>query len=328
MGRAHTISFPTQDYESRQHGDARIDAYVTEPEHGITDNTGFLLLIHGWGNDGSVSYEAESHEFADRFDLVVTRVEYRHSGREAHHPAPGMTFDRPYDFSRLQTIDCLRAARATLDHYPDLDRRRMMLWGGSQGAHIAAQCLVFAPDVWSAAILCCGLYHPYTYREQMEAGFSFDVKAYPGFGFVEYALGPGQEFPAQHEIDIRSPRRNAGLMPDDVPIVIIHGTRDDNVDIRHAVELYARLLATGKSARFVAIANGDHGLAGAEADHESSRLKATLKYAADCFGHRRDPCGDWPPESIVPVTGGAYRIGFGEEGATLDFDSKMTSFAI
>ena len=43
-------------------------------------------------------------------------------------------------------------------------------------------------------------------------------------------------------------------MPSNVPITIIHGTRDDNVDIRHAVGLYARLLAHGKTVSFAAIA--------------------------------------------------------------------------
>ncbi|MGH2559278.1 MAG: alpha/beta hydrolase family protein [Thermomicrobiales bacterium] len=321
--RITTLTFPTQEYVSRQYGDARIDCYVTEPARGVSAATGFLLLIHGWGNDGRAAYEADSIAFADTHDLVVTRVEYRHSGREVLHPEPGLTFDRPYDFSKLQTIDCLRAAKATLDHYPVLDRRRMILWGGSQGAHIAAQCLVFAPSVWSAAILCCGLYHPYTYKQQWEAGYAFDIVQRPGFGFVEYALGPGRDYPEQHEVEIRSPRRNAALMPAGAPIAVIHGTRDDNVDIRHAVELYARLLALGKSARFAAIANGDHGLTGAEAADEDSRFKATQKYASDLFALTREANGEpWPTQStVIPVTGGRYEVHFEREGAALRFDA-------
>ena len=321
QSRIKTISFPTQEYISRQHGDATIDCYVTEPDQGVSERTGFLLLIHGWGNDGSVSYEEESIEFADRFDLVVTRVEYRDCGREAHRPDPGVTFDRPYDFSKLQTIDSLRAAKATLDRYPNLDRSRMILWGGSQGAQIAAQCLVFAPTLWSAAVLCCGLYHPYTFARQQEDGYAFDMVPYPGQGFIEYALGTDAPDWPQHEIDIRSPRQNAQLMPSDVPIVLIHGTRDDNVDIRHAVELYARLLAQGKQTRFAAIASGNHGLAGAESEDEDSRFKATLKYAADLFVARRDDAvRDRPLETTtIPVTGGLYEVRFQHEPASLHF---------
>src|SRR5205085_1312899 len=98
--------------------------------------------------------------------------------------------------------------------------------------------------VWAGAVLCCGLYHPFTYEEQMAALYHWDLKNYPGHGFVEYALGPGRTYPP-HEAEIRSSRGNAHLMPSGVPIVLIHGTRDDNVDIRHATDLYGRLLANG-----------------------------------------------------------------------------------
>jgi len=109
-------------------------------------------------------------------------------------------------------------------------------------------------------------------------------------------------------------------MPGDVPIEIIHGTVDDNVDIRHAVELYARLRAQDKRVAFHAIANGDHGLGGAESDDENTRLKATLKHARHALTRVRSTPGTWPDEVVVSVTGGTYRIGYPTEGATLRFE--------
>jgi predicted esterase len=317
--RARVLSFETQDYTGRQHGDARIDCYVTEPAQGVSDSTGLLLLIHGWGNDGSVAYRHESADFASRFDLVAVRVEYRHSGREAHQPTPGRTFDVPYDFSKLQTIDCLRAAAAALRAYPGLDRRRLLLWGGSQGAHLAAQCLVFCPTLWAGAVLCCGLYHPWTFAEQQSGGYTWDLKLRPGVGFVEYALGPGNSF-SEAEVQIRSPLMNAALIPADVPVTLVHGTADDNVDIRHSVEFFARLLALGKRARFFAIAGGNHGLAGAEAPNERTRAAATFKYAAGLLAGARLDSGVWPTTpTTIPVAGGAYEVRFPLDGPTLQF---------
>ena len=52
-----------------------IDAYVTEPAGGVLPATGLRLLIHGWGNDGTVAYAEDGIVYADEFDLVVTRVE-------------------------------------------------------------------------------------------------------------------------------------------------------------------------------------------------------------------------------------------------------------
>ncbi len=317
--RHQTVAFATQDYVSHCYGDARIDCYVTEPIAGVRETTGLLLLIHGWGNDGSVSYREDAAFHADEFDFVVVRVEYRDCGREAHHPEAPLTFDRPYDFSKLQTIDSLRAAAAALARYPQLDRRRIALWGGSQGAHIAAQCLVFAPTLWSGAVLCCGLYAALTNEQKLEGGFIWDVRNHPGLGFVEYALGPGLTWDEPHEYDIRSAIRNAHLMPAGVPIEIVHGTVDDNVDIRHAVELYARLRAHDKLVAFHAVANGDHGLGGAEAHDENSRMKATLKHASRALTHVRSTPGTWPDAVTIPVTGGTYRITYPLEGGTLHF---------
>lgn len=318
--RIERIAYPTQDYVSRQYGDSRIDCYVTTPTHGVREKTGHLLLVHGWGNDGSVAYEDESLDFSDRFDLVVTRVEYRDCGREAHHPIPPATFDRPYDFSKLQTVDALRAMWATLARYPNLDRRRFFLWGGSQGAHIAAQCLVFAPELWAGAVLCCGLYRAMTYEQTVAGGYRYDVVHYPGYGFVEYALGLGETFPAEHEFDIRNSIRNAHLIPAGIPIALIHGTVDDNVDIRHAVELYARLLTHGRDARLFAIAGGDHGLGGAENPDLDTRAKATLRFASAILaGRRTEPARLPAAPTVIPVTGGSYEVRFAEEGPSLVF---------
>lgn len=317
--RAQVIAFETQGYTSKVYGDARIDCYVTEPAGGVTSDTGLMLLVHGWGNDGSLSYASDAESYADEFDLVVVRVEYRDCGREAHHPEPPKTFDQPYDFSKFQTIDSLRAAWAVLERYPQIDRRRIVLWGGSQGAHIAGQCLVWQPELWSAAVLCCGLYIPMTYERQLAGGFTWDVKKQPGNGFVEYALGAGKSFDAEHEFDIRNVLRNAHLMPGDVPVAIIHGTVDDNVDIRHAVELYARMSAHGKRVSFHAVANGDHGLGGAEAVDEQTRMDATLKHAKHCLTGQGDRAGRWSDDVVIPVTGGDYRVSLDGGGPTLTF---------
>jgi predicted esterase len=318
--RQLTLTYSTQDYVSRQHGDDRIDCYVTLPSSGIRDTTGLLLLIHGWGNDGSVAYEGESLDFSDRFDLVVTRVEYRDCGREAHHPEPGKTFDRPYDFSLLQAIDSLRAAWATLARFPELNRRRLFLWGGSQGGHIAAQCLIFAPGAWAGAVLCSGLYRAMTYEQTVAGGYAYDMVHYPGYGFVDYALGQGKTYLHQHQLDIRDSIRNAHLMPDGVPIVLIHGTRDDNVDIRHAVELHARLSNHGKDSRFFAIAEGDHGLFGAENPALASRAKCTLLFASGVLSGRREQPGTLlATPTAIPVTGGIYEVSLDEGGPSLRF---------
>ena len=320
--RALTIPFATQDYTSVQHGDERIDMYVTEPAAGVRQTTGLLLLVHGWGTDGSVDYVGESTQLADLFDLVVTRVEFRHSGREARHPLPERTFDVPYDLSKLQTIDCVRAAYATLERYPQLDRTRIIYWGGSQGAHLGAQCLIFAPHLWALAVLVCGIYQPLADAESQAQGFSMDLRAKPGIGFVECALGAGENFlPA--EADIRSPYRNAALMPAEVPVVLLHGTNDELVDLRHSVMLYARLHGLGRAVKFYAIENGDHWMQGATRNDEASAYHAVLKYCdADLRSVRRRDATLRPAAPVrIPVRGGVFEVTYPVAGPTLTWQA-------
>lgn len=72
--RIQTIPFATQDYVSVQHGDDRIDMYVSEPATGVTAQTGLMLLIHGWGNDGQAAYAEDSLVFADRSVSFYARL--------------------------------------------------------------------------------------------------------------------------------------------------------------------------------------------------------------------------------------------------------------
>lgn len=311
--RIQKLPFHTQDYRSVQYGDDRIDMYVTEPAGGVRETTGLLLLIHGWGNNGELAYAEDSLAFADQFDLVVTRVEFRQCGREAHHPPEGLTYDMPYDCSKLQTIDCLRAAYATLARYPQLDRSRLLLWGGSQGGHLGAQCLIFAPHLWALAVLTSGVFQPMTYAQAQAAGCNMDLRNRPGLGFAECALGEGQAFPPDEE-DIRNPVRNAALMPREAPVILIHGTADETVDVKHSVLFCARLLGLGRDVRFFPVEGGDHGLVWATFADVDSRLKATFKYAGDTLRTARRPTATlWPDRSVlIPVRGGLYAVHYTE----------------
>jgi len=317
--RVQTVPFRTQAYRSVRHDSEFIDMYVTEPAAGVRETTGLLLLIHGFGNDGMLAYESESMDFADRFDLVVTRVEYRLCGRESHHYDQIPRIDVPYDLSKMQTIDCLRAAYATLARYPRIDRSRLYIWGGSQGAHIGAQCLIFAPHLWALAVLLCGIYQVLTPGEVRRMGFGMDRTMRGEPGLIERAWGGGDPL-EPHELEIRDPYRNASMMPAQAPIALIHGTMDDAADIKHSVFLYARLLALGRDARFFAVDMGNHGLNGARRDDENTRLKATVKYAGDLLQEARRPDVQLePPESVrIPVTGGVYVVDyFSDERPTL-----------
>lgn len=307
--RTITVPFITQDYQSRIYGDNRVDAYITSPSGGVSSNTGILLLLHGWSNNGEEAYADDSLLLSDRYDLLVVRVEYRHSGREALSKQP--SYDIPYDCCKLQTVDCLRALASAFTTFPSVRRDRIIVWGGSQGAMLVAQCLITAPQTFSMSVLASGLFHPTSRNDVRHGGYALDVHSADGalIGFEEYALGTQQQFTAA-EREIRSPVLHTMLMPNDIPIHLIHGVNDTCCDIRHSTRLYSLLRRDGKTAFFHPVTGGEHGLGGAAAD-EDTRLKATLKYVPDAdWWHRLNLRDDFTFDHDVPVATahGTYRM--------------------
>ena len=97
--------------------------------------------------------------FVPRYNLVGIAPEYRQSGYDAD-PVAGRGTVIPYDFSRFQVLDCLGSLLAVLRATPSIDRRRLHVFGGSQGGHISALCTVFAPNTFALTICACALFTP------------------------------------------------------------------------------------------------------------------------------------------------------------------------
>ena len=55
----------------------KLHVYFTEPEEGINEYTGILLLIPGFGgNSKSNVYKKMRNIFADKYNLVVVQCDY------------------------------------------------------------------------------------------------------------------------------------------------------------------------------------------------------------------------------------------------------------
>ena len=111
-----------------------ITALVIEPDT-IGPDTGVLLVTHGWGPN-RFQHEDKMRVAAEEYDLVCLAVEYRQSGY-ACDPVGGYGWDCPYDASFYQVLDVLNGLRFLLETRPQLNRSRLIHYGGSQGGHIA-----------------------------------------------------------------------------------------------------------------------------------------------------------------------------------------------
>jgi len=206
-----------------------ITALIAEPPK-VSGETGVMLVMHGYGNSRR-QYAAWMEEWAARYDLVCVSPEYRDSGFDADPSGKGAR--QPYDFSHLQLADCLNAFRAARLKFPQADGKRTLVWGGSQGGHMALLAAEFAPNSFAACFDLCGVAHP-----------------------IENPTVVVKHYWSEAEFAIRDARR----WTDNVrcPVVLAHGTADDIVSDSHTREVCSALANAGKDFSVKFVPGGDH----------------------------------------------------------------------
>lgn len=251
----------------------------------VTPETGLLLMIHGMGSDWD-EHDALAGQWADRYNMICLQVRDRHAGPRG--------LEIPVDLGKYQTIDCLRAVAWALGRWP-CDHRRIVVWGGSAGGHMALMSMILAPELFAAGIVCCPFTHPTMPGEITEEWQD---------GWMRRCIPDGPV--PEEEIDIRSPLRLVHRLTR--PLLVMHGDADDVVSVVHSRRLTAALAARNAPARYVEIPGADHDLCGRPAGF-SSRKEATEREADSLLrgrfpieGHflRHDPViGGWLVETAA-----------------------------
>ena len=131
-----------------------ITILVVAPDK-IDDKTGAMLFCHGWGGN-RFQHQDFMKAVADKYNILCLSPEYRMSGFD-FNPRSGWGWYMPYDLSFYQTFDNLLALRFILQLHPNLDRRRIFVYGGSQGGHIALLSAIYAPNTFAAAYSSSGM---------------------------------------------------------------------------------------------------------------------------------------------------------------------------
>lgn len=227
-----------------------IVALVIEPDR-IGPNTGAMLATHGWG--GNRFQHQDKMEYAcETLDLVCIAVEYRGSGY-AFDPVRGAGWSLPYDLSLYQTVDVLNGLRRVLDLRPELNRRRLFHYGGSQGGHIALLGAIFAPNTFACVYAASPIVH---------------------LDLPEWASEVGRAF-LPHERSARNVIEHADRIL--CPVILEHGTADEVVPhAPHSVALEARMRALGKQVALTLYEGGGHGL-----EPVTTRLETFKAHASD-----------------------------------------------
>jgi len=259
-----------------------IGCYVAPDE--ITPETGFMLVVHGHGNN-RFQYREMMLDFAPRYNVICVSPEYRDSGRDSGQGLRGTR--EPYDGSHLQVVDTLNCLRKVKTEFADCDAARTLCWGGSQGGLIVMLATVFAPKTFALTIECCGI-----------------ASRMPDFADGGKRSHEGET----HAAEIRSPALWADRIENKV--YVFHGTADDVVDVRHGYAFEEALKNAGVEHEAHYTEGGRHFL-----DPVTGRDKETVKHCSgDIISRRLSGPDDFERESEYrfECTDAVYVVSFAD----------------
>jgi dipeptidyl aminopeptidase/acylaminoacyl peptidase len=240
-----------------------VEGFLAQPAEATGDKLPCVIFNRGGNRDfGSITPVRAAFllgHIAKR-GYVVVASNYRGNGEFGRTRYPG---DRVCEnceseiggvgreeFGGAEVNDIL-ALIPLLEQLDEADASRMGVFGWSRGGMMTYLALK-ATDRFKAAIVGAGLADVAAGIEQRP-----DMEAH-----VYSELIPGWEDPDTRAkaISDRSAVQWANALPENTPILILHGTGDWRVDPTHALDMARQLLAHKRPYRLVMFEGGDHGL--------------------------------------------------------------------
>jgi len=133
-----------------------MNIYFSEPDKGVNNETGLLLLISGFGaNANSKVYKKMRTVFADKYNLVTIQCDY--FGWEFMQDKPLLeTTEYFNDMGVMQALDNITAVLTVVEIIRDnnltFNTKKIMAYGHSHGAYLAYLSNIFAPHLFSLII--------------------------------------------------------------------------------------------------------------------------------------------------------------------------------
>ncbi|MEO7126061.1 MAG: prolyl oligopeptidase family serine peptidase [Nakamurella sp.] len=210
-------------------GERALNVAVLLPRNHVPGSRRLPVIMAPYGGPHAQLVRASARMFlqagwlADQGFAVVVA-----DGRGTPGRSPAWEHEIAYELASVTLADQVDALAGVVAQYPDdLDTSRVGIMGWSYGGYLSALAVLDRPDVFHAAV----------------AGAPVTDWTLYDTCYTERYLGLPQERPDVYERNSLIGRA-AKLTR---PLMLIHGTVDDNVVVAHTLRLSAALLAAGKA---------------------------------------------------------------------------------
>jgi dipeptidyl aminopeptidase/acylaminoacyl peptidase len=225
-----------------------------------------VVLAHGYVDPGQYSNGEtmlRERDYLARQGYVTLHIDYRNHAQSSKDP------DNDANLRTGYAIDAINAALA-LKAYPAVDRERVALIGRSMGGGVVFSALVAKPGVFRAAVAYAPVssdsidnFNRWVRRDSSRGGAARAVLA---------RLGTPEAQPARWAAT--SPRTYFGRITE--PLLIHHGTADEDCPLEWSRESVAALRAEGKQVDLSTYPGGRHTLTSPQWDTSIRRTAAFL----------------------------------------------------
>jgi dipeptidyl-peptidase-4 len=223
----------------------------------------YPVIEHAYGGPSSLQVRAsgraylENQVLADAMQAIVVRMD------TAGTPDRGRDWEKAIfkKFGSLPVNDHAETLKKLVAQYPEMDADRIGVFGWSYGGYFAAYAVLARPDVYKAGVAGAPpvdwLDYDTAYTERYLGLPEKDKEAYASSSLLTLL---------QPESRSKTPR----------PLLVIHGTADDNVFFFNSMKLIDSLERAGWPYEFLPLMGQTHMISDAELDER--RFERTLSF--------------------------------------------------
>ena len=225
-------------------GQREWNAVIVRPRE-FDENQRYPVILHVYGGP-HVRYVTRTprHYLLPQWQADHNYVVVVIDGRGT--PGRGREWERAIDgdFISAPLEDQVEALQQLADRHPELDLERVGVWGWSFGGYFSAMAVLRRPDIFRAAVAGA----PVSEWRDYDTHYT---ERYIGLPEADDAEGP------YHASSVLT---YAGEAPAENhrPLLMIHGTADDNVYFSHSLKLQNALFLSGRPADLLALTGLTH----------------------------------------------------------------------
>jgi dipeptidyl-peptidase-4 len=219
-------------------GDAGFYAYVVRP-HDFDKAKRYPVIVHVYGGPTHLQVQdAMAGRLIDQWladqGFIVAAVDNRGT------PGRGRDWEKAVSthFGSVPLEDQIAGLKALGKRFPEMDLKRVGVYGWSFGGYLSALAVLKAPEVYKAAVagapVVDWLDYDTHYTERYLGLPDTKAAAYKEASLLTYAA------------DLKR------------PLLLVHGTADDNVYFRHTLKLTNALFRAGKDFDLLPLAGMTH----------------------------------------------------------------------